>query len=109
MLIWSEDRRFSMPSPKYTRRSLLALAAAPLSAANEPSILVHEHVLVNFARAKYDPDTVFNLVKPKIDAVVKLGCKRFQDCTPNFIGRDAKLLRRLQDACGVEIWTNTGL
>jgi phosphotriesterase-related protein len=98
------------PITKYTRRSWLAMAAAvPALAAPESTILVHEHVLVNFLRAKYDPDTVFNLVKPKMDAVVKLGCKRFQECTPNFIGRDPKLLKRLQDACGIDIWTNTGL
>ncbi|MBI4909338.1 MAG: phosphotriesterase [Acidobacteria bacterium] len=88
----------------------LALAAAP-----EPSILVHEHVLVDFIGAdkigpgRYDPDVVFRLVKPKLDEVAKLGCRRFQECTPNFIGRDAKLLARLQDATGIEIWTNTGL
>jgi len=97
--------QFSNP----TRRGFLALAATPLFAAPEPSILVHEHVLVNFLRAKYDPDVVFAKVKPKMDAIVKLGCKRFLECTPNFVGRDTKLNRRLQDACGIEIWTNTGL
>jgi phosphotriesterase-related protein len=89
--------------------SFLALTAGTMFGAQSPSILVHEHVLVNFARAKYDPDAVFAIVKPKLDAVVRLGCSRFQDCTPNFIGRDSKLLMRLTDACGIEIWTNTGL
>ena len=93
----------------HTRRGFLALTASAAFGAQPPSILVHEHVLVNFARAKYDADAVFTLVKPKLDAVVKLGCKRFQDCTPNFLGRDPKLLMRLADACGIEIWTNTGL
>jgi len=96
-------------SGKYTRRGFLTLAASTAVGAQEPSILVHEHVLVNFGRAKYDADAVFGSVKSKLDAVVKLGCKRFQDCTPNFLGRDPKLLMRLADACGIEIWTNTGL
>lgn len=109
MLIWSGHNRYSMQSINHTRRGFLALAATPLFAAPEPSILVHEHVLVNFAQAKYDANEVFSLVKPKMDAIVKLGCKRFQECTPNFIGRDPRLLKRLQDACAIEIWTNTGL
>ncbi|HUQ93633.1 MAG TPA: hypothetical protein VM120_18270, partial [Bryobacteraceae bacterium] len=84
--------------------ALLAAAATP-----QPSILVHEHVLVNFARAPYNPHVVFQQIKPKLDEIAKLGCQRFLDCTPNFIGRDPKLLARLQDATGIEIWTNTGL
>jgi len=91
-----------------TRRSFALLPAAAL-AAPAPTVLVHEHVLVNFKRATYDPNTVFAKIKPKFDAIVKLGCKRFLECTPNFIGRDPKLLRRLEDATGIEIWTNTGL
>lgn len=96
-----------MPSFEITRRQFSLLAAAAF--APEPTVLVHEHVLVNFKRAAYDANAVFAKVKPKLDAVARLGCKRFQDCTPNFIGRDSKLLARLQDATGIEIWTNTGL
>ena len=96
-----------MPSVELTRRQFGMLAAAAF--VPEPTVLVHEHVLVNFKRATYDANTVFAKVKPKLDAVAKLGCKRFLECTPNFIGRDTKLLRRLQDATGIEIWTNTGL
>ncbi|MBL8178720.1 MAG: hypothetical protein JNK48_28860 [Bryobacterales bacterium] len=97
-----------MLSVDLSRRQFSMLPAAAF-AAPATTVLVHEHVLVNFLRASYDPDAVFAKVKPKLDAVARLGCKRFQDCTPNFIGRDAKLLRRLQDATGIEIWTNTGL
>ena len=97
-----------------TRRSfLLALpaAAAPAFA----SILVHEHVLVDFRGADqphpgpYDPDAVFRIAKPHLEEIAKLGCRRFQDATPNYLGRNPKLLRRLVDATGIEIWTNTGL
>lgn len=97
-----------MTSANLTRREFTALAAAAF-APPQQSILVHEHVVVNFKRAEYQSDAVFKLVKPKLDEIARLGCKRFQDCTPNFIGRDPKLLRRLQDATGIEIWTNTGL
>jgi phosphotriesterase-related protein len=58
---------------------------------------------------RYDPSEVFRVARPKLEEVKKLGCRRFQDCTPNFLGRDPRLLRRLADAVGMEIWTNTGL
>jgi len=92
-----------------TRREMLAA----LLVAEEPSVLVHEHVLVDFAGAdqpgRYDPEEVFRIAKPKLEEVKKLGCRRFLECTPNFLGRDVKLLVRLSDAVGLEIWTNTGI
>lgn len=91
-----------------TRRGFLALAAAPAAAAR--SILVHEHVLVDFTGgARYDVGEAFRAAKPHLEAVQRLGCRRFQDATPNFLGRNPRLLARLADATGLEIWTNTGL
>jgi phosphotriesterase-related protein len=95
-----------------TRREMLAALAAPL--VPEPgSTLVHEHVLVDFAGAaqpgRYDPEEVFRIARPKLEEVKELGCRRFLECTPSFLGRDVKLLARLSDAVGVEIWTNTGI
>lgn len=96
------------------RRDLLLglpSAAAPLARWT----LVHEHVLVDFIGAdkivpgRYDQDSVFAAAKPKLDVIARLGCHRFLECTPNFLGRDPRLLRRLSDATGIDIWTNTGL
>jgi phosphotriesterase-related protein len=94
-----------------TRREFLAATAA---AAGVPgSVLVHEHVLVDFGGAAnpgtYDPAEVFALARPKLEEVKQFGCRRFLDCTPRYLGRDAALLKRLADATGVEIWTNTGI
>ncbi len=97
-----------------TRREVMALLGAPL-AVPEGSVLVHEHVLVDFAGAdkitpgRYDPEEVFRVARPKLEEIRKLGCRRFLECTPNFLGRDAKLLAHLSDAVGLEIWTNTGI
>lgn len=99
------------------RRTFLSIAAAGAAqgAARANSILVHEHVMVDFVGAdrigpgRYDPDEVFRAAKPKLEEVARLGCKRLLECTPNFLGRDAKLMARLQQATGVEVWTNTGL
>jgi phosphotriesterase-related protein len=80
-----------------------------------PSVLVHEHVLVDFAGAdqirpgRYDRDEVFRIARPKLEQVRRLGCRRFLECTPNFLGRDPELLARLSEATGIEIWSNTGL
>jgi phosphotriesterase-related protein len=100
------------------RRVFLAtLGGAPCGAAQSLTgwILVHEHVLVDFGGAevasptRYNADEVFRTARPHLEAIRKLGCRRLQECTPNFLGRDARLLRRLSDSTGVEIWTNTGL
>ena len=97
------------------RREFLAAAlAAPLYAA-KPSILVHEHVMVDFIGAdcmelgRYDANEVFRVAKPKLEEVQRLGCVRLQECTPMFIGRDGVLMSRLADATGLDIWTNTGI
>jgi phosphotriesterase-related protein len=79
------------------------------------SVLAHEHVMVDFIGAdkigpgRYDIEEVIRLARPKLEEVKALGCVRLQECTPNFLGRDARLMRRLADAVGMEIWTNTGL
>lgn len=91
------------------------LAGSLASCQDRKSILVHEHVLVDFigaqgvSRSRYEQQDVVRAAKPKLDAIVKLGCRRLLECTPNYLGRDPQLLERLSQACGLEIWTNTGL
>jgi phosphotriesterase-related protein len=101
-----------------TRRQYLAALAAPQAArlrAVPGSVLVHEHILVDFIGAdqikpgRYDAEEVFRAARAKLEELKQYGCRRFQDCTPNFLGRDPRLLSRLSDATGIEIWTNTGL
>lgn len=88
---------------------------AALAPAMGKSILVHEHVLVDFVGAdkagpgRYDAEEVFRVALPKLQEIRALGCRRLIECTPNYLGRDPKLLRRLARAAGLEIWTNTGL
>jgi phosphotriesterase-related protein len=96
------------------RRDFLLAAGAAFSG-KQPSVLVHEHVLVDFVGAdqirpgRYDRDEVFRIARPKLEEVRRLGCRRLLECTPNFLGRDPELLARLSDAAGIEIWSNTGL
>jgi phosphotriesterase-related protein len=96
------------------RREFLSAALALPQSTVLPTALVHEHVLVDFrSRADqlstgYDSNVVFQIVKPHLEEIKRLGCVRFQDCTPEYIGRNPSLLRKLADATGIEIWTNTG-
>ena len=76
--------------------------------------LMHEHVMVDFIGAdrvsasRYDQDLVFKTVLPHLRQLRDLGCETLVECTPAFLGRDARLLRRLSDAAAVRILTNTG-
>ena len=76
--------------------------------------LMHEHILVDFIGAekvssnRYNPDEVFQTALPHLKRVHELGCQSFVDCTPNWLGRDVRLLRRLSQASGLNIVTNTG-
>jgi phosphotriesterase-related protein len=94
------------------RREFLAWIA---QAAVPRSILVHEHVMVDFVGAeqirpgRYDRNEVFRAARPKLLELAALGCVRLQECTPNFLGRDPGLMARLAEATGIEIWSNTGL
>ncbi len=97
------------------RRDFLWATAGAALTGRPPSVLVHEHVLVDFVGAdrirpgRYDRDEVFRVARPKLEDVKRFGCRRLLECTPNFLGRDPDLLARLADAVGIEIWSNTGL
>ncbi len=98
------------------RNFILAAAAAAEPVVRVPgSILVHEHVLVDFigaenaTRSRYDLDEVVRVATPKLLELKAHGCVRLLECTPNGLGRDPRLLARLQKDTGMELWTNTGL
>jgi phosphotriesterase-related protein len=75
---------------------------------------MHEHVLVDFvgassvSPARYDAAEVFKAVLPHLQQVRKLGCATLVECTPAYLGRDPRLLKRLAEASGVHILSNTG-
>ena len=76
--------------------------------------LTHEHLLVDFIGAelseppRYNAEEAFNVILPHLQEIKNLGVKTFVDCTPKYLGRDPLLLKRLSEATGVQIITNTG-
>lgn len=77
--------------------------------------LSHEHLLVDFigaekySRTRWNEEVAFNKILPYLKEVKEAGVQTLFDCTPNYLGRDVKLLRRLSIASNVRIVTNTGL
>jgi phosphotriesterase-related protein len=71
-------------------------------------------VLVDFigadliTRDRYQADDVFQVVLPYLKQAKDLGCDTFVECTPSFIGKDPVLLKRLSEATGILMLTNTG-
>ena len=76
--------------------------------------LIHEHVMADFIGAaetgtdRYDVDNVVEKALPYLLDLKKAGCKTFVDCTPVFLGRDARVLQRLSKLSGLNILTTTG-
>jgi phosphotriesterase-related protein len=76
--------------------------------------LPHEHVLVDFvgadrvSRDRYDAGEAFRVILPHLEAVRARGCRTLFECTPACLGRDPLLLKRLAQASGVLLVTNTG-
>jgi predicted metal-dependent phosphotriesterase family hydrolase len=76
--------------------------------------LIHEHVMADFAGAaetgthRYDADKVFEKALPYLIKLKEAGCNTFIDCTPVYLGRDVRILKRLAKASGLNIFAPTG-
>jgi phosphotriesterase-related protein len=94
--------------------SVVQTVTGPIAADGLGVTLMHEHVLVDFigadkvSPARYDANEAFAAALPHLKQVRALGCQTLVECTPAFLGRDAALLKRLSEAAGLHILTNTG-
>jgi phosphotriesterase-related protein len=76
--------------------------------------LAHEHTVVDFLGAekakalRHDPEDAFTTVLPHLKKLKEHGARSLVECTPNYIGRDVRLLKRISEAMGLNILTNTG-
>jgi phosphotriesterase-related protein len=86
----------------------------PVDPADLGPTLPHEHVLVDFIGAdqvspdRYDADAVFERMLPYLRDLKAAGIDCLAECTPEYLGRDPALLKRLSLASDVRIITNTG-
>jgi predicted metal-dependent phosphotriesterase family hydrolase len=107
----------AMASPAWAQPSArrpIQTVAGPLDSAQLGVTLMHEHVLVDFigaaqvGPARYDADAVFARALPFLRQAKAHGCATLVECTPAYLGRDPRLLRRLAEASGLHILSNTG-
>jgi len=87
----------------------------PVSTEKMGFTLPHEHIMVDFIGAKqsgkhrYNRQDVIQCMLPFLQEICDLGVRTLIDCSPNYLGRDAEVLRELAKTSGLNIVTNTGL
>jgi phosphotriesterase-related protein len=96
------------------RRATIMTIKGPIQAGQLGKALIHEHFLVDFIGAdkisfdRWKPAEVAQTVLPYLREAKQAGVKSIFDCTPNFLGRDVRLLQLLANQSGLQIITNTG-
>ncbi len=107
----SPDARGEQASPK----RIVMTVRGPIASDKLGLTLPHEHVMVDFVGAdktgphRWNADEVFATMLPYLQEAQKAGVSGFAECTPAFLARDVRLLKRLAEASGLHILTNTGL
>lgn len=104
--------RAAMAAEDFTGKVMTVLG--PINPGELGRTLAHEHGVVDFigaektTRLRHDAQEAFATILPHLEKLKQLGCRSLVECTPNYIGRDATLLKRLSTASGLHILTNTG-
>lgn len=95
-------------------RSNVQTVLGPVPANRLGFTLPHEHVMCDFigaaetGRHRWDVEAVVKRMLPVLVQLKERGVTGFIDCTPAYIGRDPRVLKRLALAAGLHIVTNTG-
>ena len=93
---------------------LLQTVLGPIPAGNLGFTLPHEHVLCDFigadktSRRRWNLSEVVVTMLPYLQQAQQRGATAFVDCTPAYIGRDVRVLRRLAERTNLALVTNTG-
>ena len=108
--------------------SASALILMPSAVASEPQVMTvtgpiapehmgftlpHEHIMSIFGGqpsriARYDEEKLFATAIPYLKMLKVFGVQTICECTGAYFGRRADLLRRISQATGMQILTNTG-
>jgi phosphotriesterase-related protein len=76
--------------------------------------LTHEHIMADFigaekfSKSRFDENEVVEVALPFVKDIKAKGVHTFIDCTPAYLGRDAKVLKRVADATGINMIITTG-
>src|SRR5688572_19945452 len=105
-----------LPSVLYSqpKKGQWVSVLGPVSADDLGITLIHEHIMADFIGAaetgthRYDPEKVVKKALPFLLELKKTGCKTFIDCTPVYLGRDVRVLKKLAQLSGLNIFTTTG-
>ncbi|MEK6477991.1 phosphotriesterase [Catalinimonas sp. 4WD22] len=107
----------SMPFPALSasaKASEVITVGGSIKARKIGMTLIHEHILVDFIGAdeisfdRWDREQVVKKVLPYLIEIRDLGVKTLVECTPAYLGRDARLLEELSQRSELNIITNTG-
>ena len=96
------------------RGPVIQTVLGPIPANEFGFALIHEHIMCDFigaertGRHRWKVDEVLRTMQPHVEALRKSGVTGFVDCTPAYIGRDPRVLKRLAIDTGLHIVTNTG-
>lgn len=105
---------FLKPVFAHKKKKQVMTVTGPIDASAMGNTLPHEHILVDFIGAeeinppRWDREEVMEKVLPYLEEAKSAGCHTFIDCTPNYLGRDVVLLKRLSEKSGLHMITNTG-
>jgi predicted metal-dependent phosphotriesterase family hydrolase len=105
---WSADRGVAASEP------FIQTVLGPIPASKLGRALVHEHVMCDFigaeqtGRHRWQVNAVVKRMQPVLVQLKERGFTGFFDCTPAYIGRDPRVLKKLAEATGLHIVTNTG-
>ncbi len=96
------------------KKSFVQTVLGPVPSSKLGTTLPHEHVMCDFvgadqtSRNRWDIEVVAMRMLPLLQQLKRRGVTGFIDCTPAYIGRDARVLKHLAKKTGLYIVTNTG-
>lgn len=95
-------------------KPMMQTVLGQISAADFGFALPHEHIMCDFigadktSRQRWNVDEVVAAILSNLRQLRERGVRGFIDCTPAYIGRDPRVLKKLAGESGLHILTNTG-
>lgn len=101
-------------SPPPAEEPTIQTVLGALPASEMGTTLIHEHVFLDWSGAdsirpeEWDEEHAFQAILPYLEAAKAKGVNTLLECTPAYLGRYPALLKRLSEASGLQLLTNTG-